>query len=117
MPSKFDTNWNLSPVAVTLGAATHNLTPGGLDAASVIWITPLATIDLTGLAGGEEGRIMFLGLRTSFSFSVNILANSAFSLPQNQFADALILNASGVAASRVCSAWIYLGARWRRWKY
>jgi hypothetical protein len=112
---KFDQNWNLSPLAVTVGINLHNYTPANLDSASILWITPTATIDFSGLGGGQERRLMFIGLRQAGAFNVNILAENGGSLAQNRFADAVVMNMNG--AGIVVSAWIYLGSRWRRWKF
>jgi hypothetical protein len=113
---KFDTNWNLSSIApASIGFNTHNWNPTDLDKASLIWITPTSSLDLTGLAGGEERRVMFLGLRSSGSFSVTIPANSASSTAANRFADAIVMNASG--GGKIVTAWMYLGGIWRRWRF
>jgi hypothetical protein len=111
----FDSNVNLPSLAVTLGVNTHNHAPSNLSSVSLIWITPSANIDYTGLTGGEERRLMFLGLRSAGSFSVTVLAENAGSSAVNRFADTIIMNAAG--AGVICTAWIYLGARWRRWKF
>lgn len=116
MSLSFDANWNLSSISPpAIGVNTHNWNPTDLSKASLIWIVPSASFDLTGLAGGEERRLMFLALRSSGSFNVTIPANSASSSAANRFADAVVMNATG--GGKIITAWIYLGSIWRRWRF
>jgi hypothetical protein len=112
MPLKFDGNINLSSVATSLGTNTHNLSLVGLSGASLIWITATGNFDLTGLTGGEEGRVIFIGLRGTFT--ITIPAESGSSLAENRFAQSATI--SGVTAGSIVTAWVYFGSRWRRWK-
>lgn len=117
MPLSFDSNWNLSSIAPSpIGSNTNDWNPTGLAGASLIWLTATASFNLTGLDGGEERRLMFIGLRqTSTSFTVSIIANSASSAVGKRFADAVSMNMGG--SGKIITAWIYLGGIWRRWRF
>jgi Tfp pilus assembly protein PilO len=112
VPLKLDSNINLASVAVSLGTNTHDLSIFGLSAASLIWITALADFNLTGLSGGEDGRVMFIGLRGAFT--ITIQAENVGSAASNRFAQAAILSA--VTTGSIVTSWVYFGSRWRRWK-
>jgi hypothetical protein len=115
---KLDANVNLSPLAVTLGVNTHDYNPANLATTSILWITASSSVQLTGLAGGEERRVMFLGLRlASGANEVTIPAESASSAAGNRFADAMVLSLNGTGGAHVVVAVVYLGSRWRRWKF
>jgi hypothetical protein len=115
---KFDSNINLASIAVSLGTNTNDYTPTGLSGVSLIWITPTASFSLTGLTGGEEGRLMFIGIRNPGSFVITIPAESASSSAANRFAHAINLDVSAGGSNKaIVTAWIYLGSRWRKWKF
>lgn len=118
MALKFDSNWQLSPIVDTLGVNTNDYAPAGLSGASIIWLTASASIQLTGLTGGEERRIMFIGLRlASGANEITIPAESVSSVAANRFADAALLSLNGTGSAHIVLAYIYLGSRWRRWKF
>lgn len=112
MPLKLDSNLNLASVAVSIGTNTNDLSIFGLSAASLIWITATSNFNLTGLTGGEEGRVMFIGLRGSFT--VTIQAENVGSAAANRFAQGATM--SDVVPGNIVTAWVYFGSRWRRWK-
>jgi hypothetical protein len=112
VPLKFDANINLASIDTTIGTNTNDLSLLGLPAASLIWINTTADFNLTGLSGGEEGRVMFIGLRGAFT--ITIQAENAGSVAANRFAQAATMNA--VTTGAIITAWVYFGARWRRWK-
>lgn len=118
MALKFDSNINLASIAVTIGTNTNDYAPAGLSGASLIWITPSASFNLTGLSGGEERRLMFIGIRNPGSFVITIPAEDANSDAGNRFAHAITLDVSAGGSNKaIVTAWIYLGSRWRRWKF
>jgi hypothetical protein len=112
VPLKFDANINLASVDTTIGTNTHDLSILGLSGASLIWITANADFNLTGLSGGEEGRVMFIGMRGNFT--ITIQAESGSSAAGNRFAQAATMSILSTGA--IVTAWVYFGSRWRRWK-
>lgn len=113
MATKLDTNWQLSPATVSSGIDIHDLNFVNIDRTSIIWLTPSANINFTGLTGGEAGRIMFIGLRAGGAFTITLQAENAGSAAANRFTNAVTFNMS---TGTLVTAWIYLGSRWRRWK-
>lgn len=73
---------DITPPQIT--AAQHNYTPTGLSTASVLRLSTNATQDLTGIAGGLDGR--WLVLVNVGSQSLTLRSESSSSTPANRFA-------------------------------
>lgn len=78
----FGLSADLSPVSI--GASQNNYAPAGHDTASVLRLTASAAYNITGLAGGVDGRILTLvniGANT-----ITLVDESASSTAANRFA-------------------------------
>lgn len=103
-----DANWNWPEIAATLGANQNNWAPTGFSGASLIWINATTPISITGLTGGEEQRIIIIGLRIGSS-DVTLPGEDAGSTAANRFNQTRVLSQASPA---MC--YIYLGSRWRQ---
>ncbi len=94
----------------TLGASQNNYNPATLSVANRIPITATVPIQITGLAGGLDGRIVVLDVVAGSSI-VQLVSLSASSTAANQFDIPVAINIS--ARHSVALFWSTQAAKWR----
>lgn len=98
---------DISPTA--LAADTNDYAPTGFSGASVVRVSSSAAVNLTGLAGGADGRTVFLF--NVGSYQISLVDESSSSIAANRFALANNLQVAG--GDGVLLVYDATDSRWR----
>lgn len=101
-----DGNLNLQRITASFGSSQNNYNPANLSQASLLVLSATAgSLALTGLAGGVEGRLLWLANGGSNSFTIT--AESASSTAANRFTTGPTVSVDQVYLL------VYLNSRWK----
>jgi hypothetical protein len=103
-----DANWNWSEISISLSANQNDWAPTGLSGASLIWVNASTPINITGLTGGEEQRIIIIGIRVASS-NVTLPGEDVLSSGPNRWRSTRVLSQASP-----CQCFMYIGGRWRQ---